>query len=167
MLDNSLKCHPSPRPIPPRRPRREPWGNGARRRMTFQTSWIISGPWLFLSRRQKNMDKIVQKSPPPPPSLSISKQCRILILVLVLYAIRGGGGGGGRGGGLSRTCLKPCFPACGKKKHRHFFTERISVANFSSFWATWKIAMNLSLGASFHGPFQLCYSIWWWLRFCH
>ena len=26
------------------------------------------------------------------------------------------GGGGGGGGELSRMCLKPCFPACGKKK---------------------------------------------------
>ena len=40
------------------------------------------------------------------------------------------GGGGGRGGArraggeLSRMCLKPCFPACGKKEHRDIFLHK-------------------------------------------
>ena len=34
------------------------------------------------------------------------------------------GGGGGGVCDLSRKCLKPCFPACGKKLQGHFFTEK-------------------------------------------
>ena len=63
------------------------------------------------------MEKIAQKS--PPPSLSVSKQRRMALpesqnTVCVFYAIGGGWGGEGvqDGGGLSRTCLKPCFPQC-------------------------------------------------------
>ena len=40
----SLKCHPSPRPSSPG----PPWGNGARRRMTFQTKRIADS--LHISR---------------------------------------------------------------------------------------------------------------------
>ena len=32
--------------------------------------------------------------------------------------------GGGGGGELSRMCLKPCFPACGKKTQEHFLTQK-------------------------------------------
>ena len=41
------------------------------------------------------------------------------LCMCVLRYWRGLGGGGG-GVGLSRTCLKPCFPTCGKK-HRDIF----------------------------------------------
>ena len=45
-----------------------------------------------------------------------------------------------RGGELSRMCLKPCFPACGKKTGTFFNTKRVDMPNFSWFGATWKIA---------------------------
>ena len=89
------------------------------------------------SSRQKNMNKIVQKSTPPPSlslsfsvslSLSVSKQCRIAILenwntvcgVCVFWRCSHKWRGRGRRGGLSWTCFKPCFPACGKT-HREMF----------------------------------------------
>ena len=114
------------------------------------------------------MDKIVWNlSPPLSLSVIVSKKPRISILesqitVCVSYVVGGEGGGdggrkiGGEGSGLSRTSLKPCFPACGKKKHRDIFYRKIvGMANFSRWWATWKIATKLSHGAGLHGPSQL------------
>ena len=69
----------------------------------------------------KQAEKYVQNST-TPLSLSVSKQCRILrtktlcMCVLTVFPPLGE-----RGGGLSWTCLKPCFPACGKKKTGTFF----------------------------------------------
>ena len=41
----------------------------------------------------------------------------------------------------------------------HFFnTNRVDMANFSGFWATWEIATKLSLGAGFPGSIQLSIS---------
>ena len=42
--------------------------------------------------------------------------------------------GRGEGGGLSRTCLKPRFPACGKKTAGMFFHRKgVGMPNFSGF----------------------------------
>ena len=43
------------------------------------------------------------------------------------------------GGGLSRTCLKPCFPACGEQETD---TEKESACQIS---ATWKITRSTSI----------------------
>ena len=97
-------------------------------------SFCVKNVPVFFSRTQKNMDKTVWKSPPPPSlSLSVSKQPRISILesqiiVRVCFTLLEG-----EGGGLSRMCLKPCFPACGKKNTGHLFTEKES---------TWQISMD-------------------------
>ena len=97
--------------------------------------------WLFRSdfpscsesEMQKNMDKIASNS--TPTSLPVSKQRRISILEsqntvsvsFTLLVVVVGGGGTRRAGGLSRTCLKPCFPACGKKS-----TEKESACQISA-----------------------------------
>ena len=88
----------------------------------------------------KQAEKYVQNST-TPLSLSVSKQCRILrtktlcMCVLTVFPPLGE-----RGGGLSWTCLKPCFPACGKKKQGHFLT--------------WKIAMKYIHMPLFHKTLQ-------------
>ena len=83
---------------------------------------------VFFSSRQKNMDKIARKSPSLCP-------CPNNVGFPSLRTKRGE-----RGGGLSWMFLKPCFPTCGKKKTGTFNTKRASMANFSGFRATWKIA---------------------------
>ena len=96
------------------------------------------------SRVQKNMDKIAWNSTPStlPLLLSVSKQRRISILenqntVRVSFTLLEGRGGGW----LSRTCLKPCFPACGTKNAGTFFHRKgVGMPKFIGFWATWKIA---------------------------
>ena len=98
---------------------------------------------------QKNMDKIASNS--TPPSLSVSKQRRISVFegqntVRVSFTLLEGdwwlglgekGWGGGGGGGvcdLSRKCLKPCFPACGKNCRDIFSQKRgVGMPNFSRF----------------------------------
>ena len=89
---------------------------------------------VFFFKNAENMDKIELNSnppPPPPSSLSVSKQCRISILdsqntVRVSFMLLVGGGGGG----LSRTCLKPCFSACGKKCTAIFSQKKSQHAKF-------------------------------------
>ena len=100
---------------------------------------------VFFSRMQKDMDKIASNSTPPPSlSLSVSKQHRISILqsqntVRVSFTLLVGEDAR-RGGGLSRMCLKPCFPACEKNAGTFFHRRGVGMPNFSGFWATWKIA---------------------------
>ena len=55
--------------------------------------------------------------------------------------LEGGGGDCEMGGGLSRTCLKPCFPACGEKtqlgkslRNRHFGPACTDPFNYSPKW---------------------------------
>ena len=122
----------------------------------FSSCWFFCTKkcsFVFYSGRQKSMDKNCAKIPPPPPShLSLSPNnvgFRSLrtktpcVCVLTPFPpFEGGGGWGGGIGvcGLSRSCLKPCFPACGKKHWDIFNTKIVSMANFSGFQATWKIA---------------------------
>ena len=85
-------------------------------------------PCIF-SSRQKNTDKIAWKShpPPPPPTLSLGPSpnnvgfpsLRTETLYMGVIPTIGGRGE------LSWTCLKPCFPACGKKP-RHLLTQKQS-----------------------------------------
>ena len=86
--------------------------------------WFVC---FFLSRRQKNMDRIARHPPfpTPPPTLCPSPdntgfwnlRGKTPCVFVVCYWRRGGGGRGGeRWGWISRTCLKPCFPACGEKR---------------------------------------------------
>ena len=105
---------------------------------------------FFFKNAETSGQNCVKFNPPPPPlPLSVSKQHRISIFegqktVHVSFMLMEGdwGGGGGEcekgGGGM---CLKPCFPACGKKNTGTFFnTKRVDMPNFSRFGATWKIA---------------------------
>ena len=90
-------------------------------------------PGFFFKNAEKYGQNCVKFN---PPSLSVSKQRRISILesqntVRVSFTLLEGGLGGG-GGGLSRTCLKPCFPACGKKRKGNFFTEKESACQISA-----------------------------------
>ena len=56
-----------------------------------------------------------------------------------------------RGGLLSRTSLKPCYPACGNKNAGAFFHRKgVGMTNFSGFWATW---------AALHRALQLAVSV--------
>ena len=103
---------------------RAPWKGGVCTYFSaiFQVAWnplkfgmptlfVLKNVPVFFSRRQKNLDKIAQKSPPPPPHFSVCIQTKFLraktLCVCVLCY------GGGRD--LSRTCLKPCFSTCEKK----------------------------------------------------
>ena len=61
------------------------------------------------------MDKIAQKSPLPHSICPSPNNVGFRSLTNKTLCMCGRGGGGERGGGLSRMCLKPCFPACGKK----------------------------------------------------
>ena len=70
-----------------------------------------------------------------------------------------------RGGG-EWTSMLVClyFSACLKKYTGTFFhTKRISMANFSRFWATWKITTKSAPVASLQGPFNywdyICYTV--------
>ena len=109
----------------------------AQNRLKFgmSTLFVLKNVCFYLKNAEKYGQNCVKFNPPPPPLLSVSKQRRISILesqntvrvsctLLVAWWGGGGGGGGGgceKGGGLSRMCLKPCFPACGEK---FFFTEK-------------------------------------------
>ena len=124
---------------------------------------------FFFSRMQKHGQNSVKIIPPPPPlSLFVSKRCTISIFggqntVHVSFTLLVGdwGGiqkGGRRRGGLSRMCLKHCFPACGKKNTGTFFnTKRVDMPNFSRFGATWRIATKSSFRAGLHRALQLSF----------
>ena len=145
----------------------------AKNRLKFamSTLFVLKNARFFFRECRKTWTKHHEIQ--PPPSLSVSKQRRISILdgqntVRVSFTLleggrgwgceKGGGGGGGRG--LSRTWLKPCFTACGKKTPGHFFYRKgVGKPNFSRFWATWKIAMKSSYRAGLHGALQLCSSL--------
>ena len=101
---------------------------------------------FFFLRRQKNMDKIVQKCPPPPRlSLSISKQRRISILesqntvcVLLYWEEEKGREEGERKN--FQECVWSLVSLLVEKKTGTFFnTKRVGMQNISGFLATWKI----------------------------
>ena len=105
---------------------------------------------------RKVWTKLCEKSTPLPLSLPISKLYRISILEnwnTVCVCLRHSHHwreGEGEGGGLSWMCLKPCFPACGKKCG-DVFQIRVGIPNFSGFRATWKIATKSVHTPTFHG----------------
>ena len=126
--------------------------------------WVKKCPCVFFSFQEcrKIWIKLHQIQPPPPPPLYVSKQCRISILenqntvrVSFTLLVRGRGGSARRaGGGPSRTCLKPCFPACRKNAGTFFHRKGVSMPNFSRFWATWKIATKSHIGPACTEPFN-------------
>ena len=138
---------------------------------SVQASWIRwfcsdfpSWPELF-SRSRKSMDKLCENPPPPPPPSSgpspnnlgfQSLRAKTLCMCVLRYW---GVGGQDKGewGGLSRTCLKPCF--LWQKKHTgtFFHRKRVGMPNCSGFWATWKISTKLSHRAGLHRALQLAW----------
>ena len=79
---------------------------------------------VFFFQEGKKYGQNCSNSPSPPPlSLSLSlclSPNNVGFRSLRTKTLLDGGGG------LSRTCLKPCFPACGKKKHRDIFSQKKS-----------------------------------------
>ena len=77
----------------------------------------------------------LHENPPPPPTPPLcpspnnvgfrSLRAKTLCMCIVRYWR-------GEGGGLSRTCLKPCFHACGRKTQGYFFTEKESAWQISA-----------------------------------
>ena len=94
----------------------------------------MSRMFLFYSRRQKNEDKITCESTPPSPnyiafrSLRAKTQCMCVVYTARYWRRGEEGGGGGGGVGLSRTCLKPCCPACEKKQRDIVSTKIVCMA---------------------------------------
>ena len=131
--------------------------------------FVLKNVRVFLSRRQRNMDKIAWKSNPPPPSLCPSpnnvgfRSLRAKHCLCVVYYWRGGGGDARLGVGVWWTfknmfeALFPCLWEIRTWTKTFFHRKRVGMANFSGFWATWKITTNLTLGASFFGPLQLVF----------
>ena len=108
----------------------------------------------------KNAEKYGQNCVKLTPPLSSSKQHRISIpesqnTVRVSFTLldggRGGGGGGGvvrsaAGDGLSRMCLKPCFPAGGKKNTDIFSQKRMTLTSqISAVVTSGRLAQNPSI----------------------
>ena len=98
-------------------------------------------------------------TPPPPSSNGVHHTCTMhsvwLSRIEILHGLEMDRGG--RGGWIFCAILSIFF--CLKWKTIHtgtfFNTKRVNMANFSGFSATWKIATNLSLGASSFGVIQL------------
>ena len=94
----------------------------------MSTLFVLKNVPVFFFQECRNiwtkLCQIQPPPPPPPPSLFVSKQCRISIFedqntVHVSFTLLEGDWGGW--GELSRMCLKPCFPACGKKNTGTFW----------------------------------------------
>ena len=115
---------------------------------------------LFFKNAETSGRDCVKFNPPPP--LSVSKQRRISIFegqnnVHVSFTLLEGdwGGGGGGGGELSRMCLKPCFPACGKKTQGHCLTQKELTCQISAdSEQLWKSLWNSHLGLACTKPFN-------------
>ena len=75
----------------------------------MSTLFVLKNVPVFFFKNADNYGQncVEFNTPPPPPSLSVCA------CACAFHAI---GGRLRRGGGeLSRMCLKPCFPTCGKK----------------------------------------------------
>ena len=102
---------------------RAPWKGGICTYFVaiFQVAW---NPLKFGMNVRVFSRTNLHKNPAPPPLLSLFVHLQTMLdfdpwelkdCACVFYAI-----GGGRGGGLSRTCLRPCFPTCGTQTQGHF-----------------------------------------------
>ena len=115
---------------------------------------------FFFQEGRKIWTKLHEIPPPSPLSLSVSKQPRISILqhcACVFYVI-----------GLSRMCLKPCFPTCGKKHHRHISSQKKSRQISVDSEQLGKLLRNCHMGPACmdlsirKNKFPLI-GVWWWV----
>ena len=84
--------------------------------------------WLFVLKNVRFLRKAEKyrqncaKSPAPlSPSPNNVGFRSLRAKTLSVCVLRYCGGGGKERAGLSRMCLRPCFPPCGKKSHRDVF----------------------------------------------
>ena len=131
-------------------------------------------PCVFFKNAEKYGQNCVKVQPTPSHSLSLCpspnnvpgfRSLRANTLCVSFMLLEGGGGGGGGGGwggcekgvgsGLSRTCLKPCFPACGKKCRDVFSQKRSRHAKFQWILSNLENPTKSSYRAGLHGALQL------------
>ena len=124
-------------------------------------------PVFFFKNAEKYGQSCVKfnATPPPPPLCPSpnnigfrSLRAKTLCVCLLRYwrEVLGGGGGARRaGGGLSRMCLKPCFPTCERNRRDIFSQKRSRHAKFQQILSNLENRYKIqSHRAGLHGALQ-------------
>ena len=125
-------------------------------KFAMSTLFVLNVLGFFFQEGGNLWTKLCENPPPPPPLLCPSpnnvgfQSLRAKTLLCVFYAIGRGGGGD-----FQERVWSLVSPLVEKKKRTFFHRKRVGVANFSGFWAIWKVATKSPLGGSLHRPFQL------------